>query len=133
MADLIVWMYNSNTGAIGPFLPPQAYLEMKAGIGWHGTFKSYQEAVDYYNANKAKNPGWKAPTSDPGKAINNAESSAVNDVTGAITDSFKGLNLPVWFLRIGEIILGIVLVGIGVAKLTGLQSTLGKIPPIIPV
>jgi hypothetical protein len=34
-------------------------------------------------------------------------------------DAFKGLNLGNWILRIGEILLGVVLIGVGVAKLTG--------------
>lgn len=33
-------------------------------------------------------------------------------------DIFHGLNLGAWLLRIGEIVLGVVLMGVGVAKLT---------------
>lgn len=40
---------------------------------------------------------------------------------------FHGLNLTSWFLRIGEILLGIVLVGVGVARITGAQNAVSKI------
>jgi len=40
---------------------------------------------------------------------------------------FHGLNLSSWFLRIGEILLGIVLVGVGVARITGAQNAVSKI------
>jgi hypothetical protein len=39
---------------------------------------------------------------------------------------FHGLNLGAWLLRIGEIILGVVLVGVGVAKLTGADNYISK-------
>lgn len=39
--------------------------------------------------------------------------------SGSALDLFHGLNLQNLILRVGEIILGIVLVGVGIAKLTG--------------
>jgi hypothetical protein len=42
-------------------------------------------------------------------------------------NAFHGLNLGSWFLRIGEILLGIVLVGVGVARITGAQNAISKI------
>lgn len=41
-------------------------------------------------------------------------------------DVFKGLNLQTWALRIGEIALGIVLVAVGLAKLTGADNVISK-------
>lgn len=46
---------------------------------------------------------------------------------GAENVTFHGLNLGSWFLRIGEILLGIVLVGVGVARITGAQNAVSKI------
>ena len=46
---------------------------------------------------------------------------------GAENVGFHGLNLGSWFLRIGEILLGIVLVGVGVARITGAQNAVSKI------
>ena len=40
-------------------------------------------------------------------------------VAQSAKDAFNGLNLGNWLLRIGEIMLGVVLVGVGIAKLTG--------------
>lgn len=40
---------------------------------------------------------------------------------------YKGLNLGSWLLRIGEILLGIVLVGVGVARITGAQNAISKV------
>ena len=42
-------------------------------------------------------------------------------------NAFHGLNLGSWFLRIGEILLGIVLIGVGVARITGAQNAVSKI------
>lgn len=54
-------------------------------------------------------PGPNIP-GNPGRAIGQAVSSL---------DPFKGLNLGNIMLRVGEVLLGIVLVGVGIAKLTG--------------
>jgi hypothetical protein len=63
--------------------------------------------------------------------------AAVNTGTG-IVDALGGFNLEAWFMRIGEILLGLVLVGVGIARITGAQNAISKIvktkmPPIIPV
>lgn len=42
-------------------------------------------------------------------------------------DIFHGLNLETWVLRIGEILLGVVLIGVGIAKLTGTENAISKI------
>lgn len=57
--------------------------------------------------------------------------TVVGQVPGAAAkgaeEAFKGLNLGSWILRIGEILLGIVLVGVGVARITGAQNAVSKI------
>jgi len=45
----------------------------------------------------------------------------------AVTDALGGFNVGNWFLRIGEILLGLVLVGVGIARLTGAQNAISKI------
>lgn len=42
-------------------------------------------------------------------------------------EKLGGFNLSSWFLRIGEILLGIVLVGVGVARITGVQNAVSKV------
>lgn len=41
-------------------------------------------------------------------------------------DLFHGLNLPGILLRIGEVLLGIVLIGVGLAKITGADNVINK-------
>jgi hypothetical protein len=56
----------------------------------------------------------------------------------AVADALGGFNISAWFLRIGEILLGIVLVGVGIARITGAQNAISnivktKMPLPIPV
>ena len=118
------WYYNSNTGAVVQMPSPIGSVQLSLGIGWHGPFNSKQDALDYYTNNAAKNPGWKQPTGWVGN-ITNIPSAAGNVASNAL-DPFKGLNLGNWFIRIGEVLLGLVLVGVGVAKLTGTANVISK-------
>lgn len=115
-----VWAYNSDTGAISSASSWSAWLELKAGLGWHGPFATKQDAINYYEQNKANNPGWKAPTGLAG-TFKNAVSSTVGN---PISDVIGKFNVGGWFLRIGEILLGLVLIGVGVAKLTGTSNVI---------
>ena len=54
----------------------------------------------------------------PGAAAKGAEKAV---------ESLGGFNLASWFLRIGEILLGLVLVGVGVARITGAQNAISKV------
>lgn len=54
----------------------------------------------------------------PGAAAKGAEKAV---------ESLGGFNLSSWFLRIGEILLGLVLVGVGVARITGAQNAISKV------
>jgi hypothetical protein len=47
--------------------------------------------------------------------------------SNAVSDVFGKFNLGSWFLRIGEILLGIVLVGVGLARITGVQNAISQI------
>lgn len=130
MADLLEWIYNSRSGFLVEMPSPAAYLELKSGLGWHGPFKSKDDALAYYNKNKSTNPGWQAPSTSIGDAIGNS-GKALNDSGEAVV---KGVGLggltneaiTSWFIRIGEVLLGIVLLGVGVAKLTGTTNAVAK-------
>lgn len=131
----MVWGYNSDTGAVQEAPSWAAWFSFHSGTGWHGPFNTKQDALNYYEANKGSNPGWKAP-SGLGSNIVNDTTSTLGQATQVITDPFKGINLGAWVLRIGEILLGIVLVGVGVAELTGTTnaiSSLAKNVKVIPV
>lgn len=55
-----------------------------------------------------------------------AGQAAVGAVDAATGNLFHGLNLSAWFIRIAEILLGIALVGVGVAHLTESSNTVSK-------
>lgn len=126
--DLFDWMYNSRTGAVMNFPKGYGYIELKAGLGWHGPFDSKAKALAYYEANKAGNPGWKAPT-DAAGVIANAPDAIVSQAGAAATGAL-GLSdeeLRSWLIRISEIMLGIVLVAVGLAKLTGTTNAIASL------
>lgn len=63
----------------------------------------------------------------PGPGQKNAPAQQVQN-TGQVGpgDLLGKFNLPSWFLRVGEILLGIVLVGVGLARVTGTQNIVSK-------
>jgi hypothetical protein len=58
--------------------------------------------------------------------IGKAGLAAGTGVAKASQDIFHGLNLANLLIRLGEIVLGIVLVGVGVAKVTGASNVISK-------
>jgi len=122
----VKWYYNSNTGNIIQE-DENNYLfqvSLHSGLGWHGPFNTEQDAINYYNTNKDKNPGWSQPTSSLLGKIGNATgvSTAISNTLGLSDNSIRS-----WLIRLGEISLGIVLVAVGVAKLTGTTNAVTKV------
>jgi hypothetical protein len=111
------WYYNSRSGIIDDYEEITMWPSLHAGTGWHGPYATKEAALKYYNDNKAKNPGWKAPTESLSEGAGNLAETGVEAVASGIGLSDEELRS--WLVRIGEILLGIVLVGVGVAKLTG--------------
>jgi hypothetical protein len=133
----MAYIYNSNAGTVLNTVwqapGPMADIYLKSGTGWHGPFDTENDVNAYYEANKAKNPGWKAPTSWTGALSNlpDAASSAAEAATKGI--GLSDDELRSWLIRIGEILLGIVLVGVGIAKLTGSTNAIaGLVKAKIP-
>ena len=62
-----------------------------------------------------------------GNVPNPASAVGTGAAIGTAVDTIAGLNLGAWFLRIGEIALGIVLIGVGVARITGLQNVASQV------
>jgi hypothetical protein len=56
-----------------------------------------------------------------------ASPSAAIGTGSAIANTLGGFNISNWFLRIGEILLGLVLIGVGVARITGAQNAISNI------
>jgi hypothetical protein len=113
------WYYNSNTGLVDQTNDLIGWQSLHAGLGWHGPFKTEQAAMDYYNANKGKNPGWVKPTT--------SKLDAINPLPANPLDQLGNIDLTSWFIRVGEILLGIVLIGVGIAKLTGTTNAVSNL------
>jgi hypothetical protein len=92
-------------------------------------FTSEKAAQDCANKN-----GGSKTLPGTGGALNQAN-NALNAATGAaqcvggilIGKSNTCVDLEHWFIRIGEILLGIVLVGVGIARITGVQNAVSNI------
>jgi hypothetical protein len=131
--DLMSWYYDSNSGAVqnSASWDPITWAQVHSGFGWHGPFPSKQAALNYYSANKAANPGWKAPA---GIASNIKNSVTNNPVTNTVTAPFLSvgqflskLGNPNLWIRVGEFTIGAALLIVGLAHLTGADSTAMKI------
>lgn len=88
-------------------------------IKWLGPFSTEAQAK------AAQNPTQQSPN-----PVNDAVNAAQN------SDILGGFNIANWFVRIGEILLGLVLVGVGVARITGAENAISNIVkkmPVIPV
>lgn len=131
MPDILAWVYNSRTGTIVNAPKPVASAMVQSGLGWHGTWDSKADALKFYEDGKGVNPGWVKPTNflsslgnTPDLAAGSAEGIG-NAVEGkfGLTDE----NIRSWFIRIGEVLLGIVLIGVGIAKLTGTTNAIANV------
>lgn len=127
------WYYNSDTGSIAlrPVWDPLNH----AGVGWHGPFDTEQQAIDFYVQGKASNPGWHEPTSSLWQQLKNSISSnpvekAKDNAANKLSElnplnklnSITEKDIKPWAIRISEILLGLILIGVGLAKLTGQSS-----------
>jgi len=124
MPETIAWVYNTYDGTIVPLPTAAAVIAVKT-LNWKGPFKTEQAVRDFYEKNKAANPSWKAPTKDPTKVAGNTADAIKDDLTPDLP-SLSNADIQSWLLRIGEILLGIVLLGVGVAKLTGTPNVVSK-------
>jgi hypothetical protein len=62
-----------------------------------------------------------------GNEPNPATSVGAGAAVGTAADALGSFNIGSWFMRIGEILLGLVLVGVGVARITGAQNFISNI------
>lgn len=106
-------------------------------IGFHGyatkaEAEAHPNSVNFaqkifVNALEADYKTALATQSQPGGK--NSNLADPNSLIGGITaTATAGLNANItsWFIRIGEVVLGIVLVAVGVAKLTGTANVISK-------
>lgn len=102
----------SSSNPQGSFIVVQGnalQIRAKYGSAAHGPYPTQAAAEAAAHSPGGGFPGPNIP-GNPGKAIGQAVSGL---------SPFHGLNLENWVLRIGELVLGVVLVAVGVAKLTG--------------
>jgi hypothetical protein len=62
-----------------------------------------------------------------GNVPNPASAVGTGAAVGTAVDALGSFNIGAWFLRIGEILLGLVLVGVGIARITGAQNFISQI------
>jgi hypothetical protein len=61
------------------------------------------------------------------KNVDNAAGSAAKSAVTSAADVVGGVNAQSLILRVSEVLLGIVLIAVGLAKLTGSENTIAKI------
>ena len=103
-----VWLYNHLNGMVQRWPELQSRLLLRLP-GWHGPFETKEAALEYYQSRREANPSWVAPTGIIG--------NITSPVTGPVKEILGGLDLQAWLIRIGEIVLGIVLIAVGIMKL----------------
>lgn len=141
----MAWYYNSTTGAVNNEPDWLVWPELHMGMGWHGPFATEQDLANFYNKNKPKNPGWKAPSGIVSNIINSSENwmsngsfnkspiGLSNPLTGvnAIGDFANRLTKASTWERVGEVLLGVILISIGVAHLTNAVPVATKIAGVV--
>lgn len=130
MPDFLQYVYNDVSGFV--ILLPQGTVQVTLAIpGWHGPWNTREEVEAYYEANKAAHPNWQKPTYNPATGVGNTVDTAAQAATDKLTPSLD--KFAPWFTRIGEVLLGLILIGVGVAKLTGTTNTIAKtVKAVIP-
>lgn len=62
-----------------------------------------------------------------GNDPNPASAVGTGAAVGTAVDTLSRFNFGAWFLRIGEIVLGVVLVGVGISRITGVSNAISKV------
>lgn len=128
----MTYFYNSDTGKYANESPPSpGYFiyeaDLHTGLGWH----AYGSQALMEAAVKAN--GWPAPTTSSSQALKNASPGAyAGDVAGAgatsvVNDALKPLFQSAIWLRVAEVALGLLLIAVGLAKLTNAVPIATKI------
>jgi hypothetical protein len=113
------WLYNTVTHTVSEVSGPAAKTAAEV-VSWPAKliFFTSQQAADAYMA--AQGGGADISRSPLTKAANTATSAATGGLTGlaAIGDFFSRLTQASTWLRIGEGILGLLLIAVGTARMT---------------
>lgn len=90
----------------------------------HPGHTPYEELMLFVSEITAK--GIAKVTQETSGLLGQIPQAAAKGAENAI-NTLGGFNLTSWFLRIGEILLGLVLIGVGIARLTGAQNAISKV------
>jgi hypothetical protein len=121
-------------------LPPAASLAQVLNLitQYYGAAKAANFLL-WYNAAKKQDPsltplnGWAiyitggtiaSGLGTATGALATIPGAAAQGANNAYKDIIGQFNLGGWFLRVGEILLGLVLVGVGIAKITGVSNVI---------
>ena len=115
------WYYNTSSGELtlqkGTLAKITGFLNTHTpGLGWH-ELNGVPESDTFAQAAAAAEkmfPGAATPTSSTGTATKQQIGSEV----AGNPNLFHGLNLSTWFIRIGQILVGLVLLAAGLARIT---------------
>lgn len=69
-------------------------------------------------------------TTATGNFVQQSASGVTKGAQQIYNDIIGRFNIGSWFLRIGEILLGLVLIGVGVARITGAQNVISKLAKV---
>ncbi len=147
------WFYDSRDGNVGDetgLFGAIGDVLLHAGLGWHGPFRNLQAVVDFYNTNAAANPDWVPPQlggylkSNPGlhgvtsammgnpgftqyakNQLQGSAGAATNTGLATIGDFFSKLGQASTWLRVAEVLLGLGLIVVSLAKLAG-DTSIGR-------
>lgn len=136
------YWYNSQSGAIDTQDGIVQWFNEHTGINdlqrkyldWHGPFQTKEDAFQFYVDNKSAHPDWAEPTDSLWQTFKNNTGAYTGHVAGGVGDvlGIHGGQIDAgnWIIRIAEILVGIVLIGVGVAKLTGTGNAISKIAKV---
>lgn len=142
VAQFVPTPSGSYTGAAAFTAPTDASLQyvLQLVTQYYGAARAQQFAT-WYAAAVKKDPsltpmaGWSAFITGTTIAtglggtvatLGGIPGAAAQGATNAYKDLLGGFNIGNWFLRIGEILLGLVLVGVGIARITGAQNFISQ-------
>lgn len=121
------WFYNDVTGVVRHDSYGAYYADLLAralGTGWHGPYKTEAQADAHAGVTGAKDINSDNPLSAANNALNNAASQAVPGIADVGDFAHRLTESSTW-IRVGEVLLGGILVYAGVRALSHGSSTVG--------
>jgi hypothetical protein len=128
------WYYNTVSGELANEGPPLNVFYH--GLGWHTLKISGSDTFAQASADAKKEfPTGSAPTGSMAKGVAQVPAGTANAATasaglGNLNQFFGNLTQKTTWTRIGEVALGLLLIGVGLAKLAESAPALNAIPGV---